>query len=134
MKLYKLKKFYRGKYKTDIVMEIKQVWDSHINDKIAAFVLGMVSLCLLWSMNMNMVSTLHCMWLKNMPIDGSLEESITGLVWLLLCTPLEAWRAKALPIANAGGALIFSRKFSVFCIPSKKMSSVTFCMSAYCLI
>ena len=33
--------------------------------------------------------------------------------------------AEALPIGNAGGALVFLRKFSIFCIPSKKMSSVT---------
>ena len=32
--------------------------------------------------------------------------------------PLEAQRAEALPIGNVGVALVFSGKFSVFCIPS----------------
>ena len=34
-------------------------------------------------------------------------------IYDLLCTPLEAQRAEALPIGNAGCALVFSRDFSV---------------------
>ena len=52
----------------------------------------------------------------------------------LLCTPLEARRVEALPTGNAVGALVFLQKFSVFCIPSKKMSSVTSCLCANCSI
>ena len=39
----------------------------------------------------------------------------------------------AMPISNARGAFVFSGKFSVFCIPRKKMSSVTSCHCANCL-
>ena len=52
----------------------------------------------------------------------------------LIMHTLETGKAEALPISKAGGALVFSGKFSVFCLPSKKMSSVTSCVSVNCLI
>ena len=48
--------------------------------------------------------------------------------------PPRSPRAEALQIGNAGGALVFLGKFSVFCIPSKKISNVTSCLFANCLI
>ena len=50
-------------------------------------------------------------------LDTFIDDYDTGVCLVtrtivLLCTPLEARRAKALPIGNTGGALVFSWEFS----------------------